>query len=155
MTIDFIEYALELALENVLTGTGGPFGAVLVKEKKIIATGTNLVTHYNDPTAHAEVMAIRHACEKLGTFQLVGCELYSSCEPCPMCLGAIYWSRLDKVYYANTRKEAATIDFDDEFIYREISKPLIERKIPFLNVKHPKAFNAFEAWKTMTTKITY
>jgi len=152
---DFIEQAIRLSLENIKTGEGGPFGAVIVKEKKIIATGKNMVIAWNDPTAHAEIVAIRKACEALSSFQLTGCEIYTSCEPCPMCFGAIYWARPDKVYYANTRKEAALIGFDDYFIYEEIAKPPLIRKIPFIHIKHDKAIVAFEQWNAKTDKIVY
>ena len=127
--LEFMREAIRLSVENVERGKGGPFGAVIVKDGKIIARGVNEVTSSNDPTAHAEVVAIRKACTALGTFQLQGCELYASCEPCPMCLAAIYWARPDKIYYANTKEDAAGIEFDDKFIYEEMSKPIGERSI--------------------------
>ena len=120
---EFMQEAIQLSIENVKSGKGGPFGAVIVKDGKIIARGANGVTSTNDPTAHAEVVAIRNACKELGTFQLDGCEIYTSCEPCPMCLGAIYWARPDRMYFANTKKNAADINFDDQFIYEELELP--------------------------------
>ena len=125
----FMSRAIELSLESVNNGTG-PFGAVIVKNEKIIAEGSNKVTSTNDPTAHGEIVAIREACKQLNNFSLSGCELYSSCEPCPLCLSAIYWARINKIYYANTREDARKIDFDDSFIYSEIKKNIDERKIP-------------------------
>ena len=124
----FMAKAIELSINSANT-IGGPFGSVIVKDNEIIAEGSNIVTSSNDPTAHGEVVAIREACKKLNTFDLSGCEIYTSCEPCPMCLSAIYWSRLDKIYYANTREDAKNIDFDDSFIYLEIPKKISERKI--------------------------
>ena len=151
----FMQEAIKLSVNNVEEGKGGPFGAVVVKDGKIIARGVNEVTASNDPTAHAEVVAIRNACIALNTFQLDGCEIYTSCEPCPMCLGAIYWARPQKVVYANTRKEAAAIEFDDEFIYREINAPMNDRKIPFIHHPHPQAEAVFEEWKKWEGKIKY
>ncbi|MGA9405915.1 MAG: nucleoside deaminase, partial [Bacteroidota bacterium] len=139
--------AIELSRKNIREGKGGPFATVVVKEGKIIASGTNLVTSTNDPTAHAEVVAIREACRALGTFQLTGCELYTSCEPCPMCLGAIYWARPDKIFYANTHIDAAGIGFDDFFIYKEIALPIAGRKIPMVQMMRNEAFIAFEEWQ--------
>ena len=147
--------AIELSKTNIRKGRGGPFGAVIVKDGKVIARGTNLVTSANDPTAHAEVVAIRKACHALGTFQLTGCTLYTSCEPCPMCLGAIYWARPDRIYYANTHLDAAKIGFDDHLIYTEIGLPIGERKIPMIRVKDADAMIAFDEWKTMQRKIHY
>ena len=147
--------AIELSRKNIREGRGGPFAAVVVKEGNIIARGTNLVTSSNDPTAHAEVVAIREACRALGTFQLSGCELYTSCEPCPMCLGAIYWARPDKIYYANTHLDAAKIGFDDLFIYKEIGIPIPDRKIPMVQVMRDEAFVAFEEWQQLQGKIHY
>ena len=121
--------AVRLSIENVEQGIGGPFGAVVVKDGKIIARGTNQVTASNDPTAHAEVVAIRKACEALNSFQLEGCEIYCSCEPCPMCLGAIYWARPDKLFYGNSKEDAAKVKFDDQFIYEELKRPINERKL--------------------------
>jgi len=122
----FMRAAIALAEKNVADGTGGPFGAVIVRDGEIVAEGTNQVTSSNDPTAHAEVVAMRQACAKLGTFNLEGCEVYTSCEPCPMCLSAIYWARLDRIFYGNTKADAAEIDFDDAFLYLEIPKPIAE-----------------------------
>jgi guanine deaminase len=151
----FMQEAIELSVNNVKSGKGGPFGAVIVKDGKIIARGANSVTQRNDPTAHAEVNAIREACRVLNTFQLNGCELYTSCEPCPMCLGAIYWARPDKVYYANTKKDAAAINFDDDFIYQEIAKPLHEREMKFIQLSREEALVAFDEWKKKSDKIEY
>jgi len=153
--LDFIKEAVRLSRENVISGDGGPFGAVIVKEGKIIASGTNKVTSKNDPTAHAEIEAVRSACSLLNTFNLSGCEIYSSCEPCPMCLSAIYWARLDKIYFANTKNDAAEINFDDNFIYEEISKPLHKRKIPILKIDHDDAKKVFEEWIKKEERINY
>lgn len=152
---EFIQKAIELSIDNVKSGKGGPFGAVVVKDGKIIAQGTNSVTSNNDPTAHAEVMAIREACKVLGSFQLDGCDIYTSCEPCPMCLGAIYWARPNKVYYANTKKDAAEINFDDDFIYKEIAKPLNKRNLQFIQLSRTEALEAFKLWATKQDKIDY
>lgn len=152
---EFMQKAIELSIDNVKSGKGGPFGAVVVKDGKIIAHGANSVTSHNDPTAHAEVMAIREACRVLGTFQLDGCDIYTSCEPCPMCLGAIYWARPNKVYYANTKKDAADINFDDDFIYAEIAKPLNERSLQFIQMSRTEALEAFKLWSTKQDKIDY
>ncbi len=151
----FMQKAIELSIDNVKSGNGGPFGAVVVKDGKIIAQGANSVTTNNDPTAHAEVMAIREACKVLGTFQLDGCDIYTSCEPCPMCLGAIYWARPNKVYYANTKKDAADIKFDDDFIYAEIAKPLNERSLQFIQLSRTEALEAFKLWSEKQDKIDY
>ncbi len=150
----FMQRAIELSLESVKNG-GGPFGAVIVKDGKIIAEASNSVTKDNDPTAHAEVNAIRMAAKKLGTFDLTGCEIYTSCEPCPMCFGAIYWARLDKIYFANTRYDAANIGFSDEFIYEEISKPYDQRKVPTIQMMREAALAAFRAWEEKEDKIEY
>ena len=147
--------AIRLSIENVDLGKGGPFAAVIVKNGKIIATGTNLVTSTNDPTAHAEVTAIRNACEALGSFQLEGCELYTSCEPCPMCLGAIYWARPDRVYFGNTKTDAAAINFDDQFIYQEIELPLEKRKLPQEQLLREEALAAFRHWEEKEDKTLY
>jgi len=147
--------AIKLSIENVKSGKGGPFGAVIVKDGQIIARGVNEVTSSNDPTAHAEVVAIRNACKVLGSFQLDGCELYTSCEPCPMCLGAIYWARPDRMYYANTKLDAASINFDDQFIYEEIVLPYSERKLETHQIMREEASEAFELWKTSVQKIEY
>jgi tRNA(Arg) A34 adenosine deaminase TadA len=150
----FMKEAISLSNENIDKG-GGPFGAVIVKDGKIIAKAANSVTIDNDPTAHAEVNAIRLASKFLGTFDLSGCEIYTSCEPCPMCLGAIYWARIDKVYYANTKDDARKIDFDDAFIYEEIQKPLNNRKKPFIQIMRNEAIKAFEKWQQKEDKIPY
>ncbi len=147
--------AIRLSVENVETGKGGPFGAVIVKNGVIIARGANEVTSSNDPTAHAEVVAIRKACKELGTFQLDDCEIYCSCEPCPMCLGAIYWARPKAIYYANTKSDAAAIDFDDQFIYEEIARPIGDRKLFTQQLLRDEALTAFEKWGTSTKKIEY
>ena len=147
--------AIRLSIENVRSGKGGPFGAVVVKDGEIIARGYNKVTSSNDPTAHAEVTAIREACTKLGTFQLDDCEIYTSCEPCPMCLGAIYWARPKKVYYGNTKADAADIDFDDQFIYDELDLPMTNRKLPMIPLLREEALEAFKEWKTNTEKVEY
>jgi guanine deaminase len=152
---EFMQKAIALSIDNVKSGKGGPFGAVVVKDGKIIAQGANSVTSHNDPTAHAEVMAIREACKVLGTFQLDDCDIYTSCEPCPMCLGAIYWARPNKVYYANTKKDAADINFDDDFIYAEIAKPLNERSLKFIQLSRTEALEAFKLWSTKQDKIDY
>lgn len=151
----YMQLAIELSQKSILNHKGGPFGAIVVKDGKIVGKGSNAVTSTNDPTAHAEVMAIREACQTLGTFQLSGCVLYTSCEPCPMCLGAIYWARPDKVFYANTREDAARIGFDDDFIYQEIALNLDERKIPFEQIHHEKALEVFDAWHNKDDKVTY
>ncbi len=147
--------AIRLSLANVEEGKGGPFGAVIVKDGKIIARGVNQVTSSNDPTAHAEVVAIRMACQSLNSFQLEGCEIYTSCEPCPMCLGAIYWARPDKLFYANSKEDAARIQFDDQFIYEEIAKPVEERKLFTKQILRKEALEAFKKWEQSPLKITY
>jgi tRNA(Arg) A34 adenosine deaminase TadA len=151
----FLDKAIELSRKGMLEGRGGPFGCVIVKGDEILGEGCNEVTSNNDPTAHAEVVAIRNACTKLGNFQLTGCEIYSSCEPCPMCLGAIYWARPDRVIYANTREEAAAIEFDDDFIYRQINTPFASRAIPFIHMPNEKARRVFEEWKRFEGKKKY
>lgn len=152
---EFMDEAIRLAEENVHSGNGGPFGAVVVRNGEIISRGINMVTALNDPTAHAEVVAIRKACEFLGWFEIKDCELYSSCEPCPMCLGAIYWSRPSAIYFAASRLDAAAAGFDDAHIYDEISSPLHERQIPTLHVSHEDALKAFETWKENGNKVPY
>ena len=147
--------AIELSLRNIREGKGGPFAALIVRETTVIARGTNLVTSTNDPTAHAEIVAIREACRVLGTFQLTDCVLYTSCEPCPMCLGAIYWARPKAVYFANTRSDAASIGFDDEFLYHELTVPLARRKIPIDQILRDEAFEVFREWEKMENKIRY
>jgi guanine deaminase len=151
----FMREAIRLSVENVESGNGGPFGAVIVKNGEIVASGANEVTSSNDPTAHAEVVAIRRACEKLGTFQLDDCEIYCSCEPCPMCLGAIYWARPAKIYYANTKKDAAEINFDDDFIYSEIDLSVDQRKLPTIQLLRDEAQDAFIKWSDSTKKKSY
>ncbi|MGD0425449.1 MAG: nucleoside deaminase [Candidatus Acidiferrales bacterium] len=147
--------ALALSLENVRSGRGGPFGAVIVKDGKIIAEGMNCVTTTSDPTAHAEIVAIREACRNLQSFELPGCEIYSSCEPCPMCLGAIYWARPVRVYFANSAADAAQAGFDDAFIYQELRVPHAARQIPMIQLKHDDALAAFRAWREKSDKIRY
>lgn len=147
--------AIWLSRSKMRTGAGGPFGAVIVRGGKIIARGWNCVTSTNDPTAHAEIMAIREACHKLKRFQLADCELYTSCEPCPMCLAAIYWARFKKVYYANTRRDAAAIEFDDALIYREMAKPVSRRIIPMKQLLRREAASVFAEWKIKPDKISY
>ncbi|MGA3286172.1 MAG: nucleoside deaminase [Bacteroidota bacterium] len=151
----FIRKAIKLSLENVQTGKGGPFAALIVKDNNIIASGTNLVTSLNDPTAHAEIIAIREACKILGTFQLRGCEMYSSCEPCPMCLGAIYWARLAKIFIASIMQDAADVGFDDAFIYSEFSKQISDRKIPMVLMPQNEALAVFKEWKEKKDKVKY
>jgi len=151
---NFMLRAIELSINSVNT-TGGPFGCVIVKENKIIAEGSNKVTSSNDPTAHAEVVAIREACKKLNTFNLTGCDLYTSCEPCPMCLSAIYWARIEKIYYANTRNDAQKIDFDDSLIYSELLKDVKKRKISMVQMMRDEALKAFELWDKKTDKVKY
>lgn len=146
---------IELSRSNIRKGTGGPFAALVVRDATVIARGTNRVTSANDPTAHAEIVAIREACRVLGTFQLAECVLYSSCEPCPMCLGAIYWARPKAVYFANTRTDAASIGFDDEFLYHELNLPLERRKIPMSQMLRDEAFEVFREWEKMENKIRY
>lgn len=147
--------AIRLSIENVELGMGGPFAALVAHNGEIIATGTNQVTSLNDPTAHAEITAIRNACRTLQTYDLHGYDLYTTCEPCPMCLGAIYWARLERIYFANTRHDAANIGFDDAFIYSEIPLELSARKIPTLQLLRHEALAAFHAWERSTTKKIY
>lgn len=152
---DFMGQAIDLSVRRMRDGAGGPFGAVIVKDGQVIAEGWNQVTSTNDPTAHAEVTAIRRACQALGTFDLSGCEIYTSCEPCPMCLAAIYWARLDRIYYGNTRQDAAAIGFDDEFLYQELPKPIDARSIPTQQIEAAKAKVAFDEWDRKEDKIRY
>ena len=152
---EYMKMAIRLARMNVENGNGGPFGAVVVKGEEVIASAMNEVTSTNDPTAHAEVVAIRKACKTLGSYQLAGCDIYTSCEPCPMCLGAIYWARPDKVYYAANRKDAAASGFDDDLIYQEINLPPGNRQIPFVNKMRDEAVAAFMAWRASDLKIKY
>lgn len=151
----FMQRAIDIALEGMDKGKGGPFGAVVVKDGKIVGEGSNEVTSTDDPTAHAEVVAIRKACDHLGDFQLEGCELYTTCEPCPMCIGAIYWARPDKVYYGSTKEDAAAIGFDDKFIYDEIDVAMKERKIPFTQMDRDNAIQLFERWDQKDDRIDY
>ncbi len=151
---DFMRKAIELSEENITKG-GGPFGAVIVKDGEIVATGVNRVTDSCDPTAHAEVSAIRAAAKALGTFDLSGCEIYTSCEPCPMCLGAIYWSHISRMYYGNTKLDAKNIDFDDSFIYEEIALDAKDRKLKSEQLLPKEAIRAFETWSNSTTKVVY
>lgn len=152
---NFLEKAIELARTGMHAGKGGPFGCIVVRGDEVVGEGCNMVTSSNDPTAHAEVVAIRNACEKLGTYQLNDCEIYTSCEPCPMCLGAIYWARPLRVIFANTREEAAAIEFDDDFIYHEINIPVDERKIPFVHYPVQQAKDLFWEWMNWEGKIKY
>jgi guanine deaminase len=151
----FMREAIRLSLQKMRGNQGGPFGAVVVRRGKIVGRGWNQVTTANDPTAHAEVIAIRAACRRLKTFRLDDCELYASCEPCPMCLSAIYWARFKKVYFANTRRDAARIEFDDDFIYREVARPVSRRKIPMLQILRKDALKVFAEWKEKPDKIRY
>ena len=151
----YMREAIRLSVQNVEKGRGGPFAAVIVKNGVIIASGVNLVTTNNDPTAHAELMAIREACTTLQTFQLDGCEVYCSCEPCPMCLGAIYWSRISKLYFANTKEDAAAIDFDDQFIYNEIELPIEKRTLTTIQLLRDEALEAFTKWESSPLKVKY
>lgn len=153
--IKFMQEAIKLSVTNVEEGKGGPFGAIVVKDGKIIARGANSVTATNDPTAHAEVVAIRNACNTLQTFQLDGCDIYTSCEPCPMCLGAIYWARPARLFYANSKEDAAAIQFDDKFIYEEIAKPIAERKLFTKQLLRSEALEAFVKWSVSTFKTDY
>ena len=154
MKNEFMKRAIELSIKSVNNG-GGPFGSVIVKGDKIIAEGSNKVTSNNDPTAHGEIVAVREACKKLNDFSLNGCELYSTCEPCPMCLSAIYWARIDKIYYANTREDARKIDFDDSLIYTELQKKIDKRKIPMIQILRNEALKAFELWDKKKDKVKY
>ena len=151
---EFMREAIRLAEESVRNG-GGPFGAVIVKDGVIVAGSSNSVTLDNDPTAHAEVNTIRQACKKLGTFDLSDCVIYTSCEPCPMCLGAIYWAHLKCIYYGNTKKDAAAIDFADDFIYEELDKPIDRRSVPFINMLHEEALKSFKLWADKPDKTEY
>ena len=154
MRNEFMKRAIELSIESV-SGGGGPFGCVIVKDEKIVSEGSNKVTSNNDPTAHGEIVAIREACKKINNFSLNGYELYSSCEPCPMCLSAIYWARINKIYYANTRIDAQKIDFDDSLIYSEFKKSIDKRKIPMIQMMRSEALKAFELWNKKIDKVKY
>ncbi len=153
--LDMMRAAIRLSRERMDAGFGGPFGAIVAKGDTIVAEGYNRVTSSNDPTAHAEITAIRNAAKAIGGFDLKGHTLYTSCEPCPMCLGAIYWARLDAVYYGNTREDAARIGFDDDHIYREFAKPMAGRSIPFVKLDLPEAAQAFKAWTDKPDKVRY
>ena len=147
--------AIRLSRDKMRRNDGGPFGAVIVRHGRIIGRGWNRVTSTNDPTTHAEIMAIREACRRLRTFRLDDCELYASCEPCPMCLAAIYWARIGKIFYAGTRRDAAAIDFDDDLIYREVARPVSRRKIPMKQLLRPDALKVFAEWQSKPDKIRY
>ncbi len=151
----FMRMAIELATENVRTGKGGPFGAVIVRNGEVIAGAANTVTSSNDPTAHAEINAIRAACAKLGTFQLDGCDVYTSCEPCPMCLAALYWSHCARIFYGNTAADAAAAGFDDSFLYEEIQRPYDKRRIPIARLLGEEAIASFDVWRRSMDKIMY
>ena len=151
----FMRHAISLSRDNMHSNIGGPFGAVIVKDGKIVGKGANQVTSSNDPTAHAEVVAIRDACKNLGDFSLNGCTIYTSCEPCPMCLSAIYWARLEKVYYANTQDDAADIDFDDRFLYEQVALPTDARSLPATHILREEALLVFKEWQEKTDKTPY
>lgn len=151
----FMQMAIELATANVEQSSGGPFGAVIVRDGTLIAKSANQVTATNDPTAHAEVSAIRLACQVSGTFDLQGCIIYTSCEPCPMCLSAIYWAHIDEIYYANTKVDAANIGFDDNFIYEELAKPADQRKVPIKQLMRDEAQHTFRLWESTSSKTNY
>ena len=155
MKAKFMREAIRLSFKMMRRGAGGPFGAVIVKGNKVVGRGFNRVTSSNDPTAHAEIVAIRDACRRLRTFELNGCDLYTSCEPCPMCLSAIYWARLRKVFYGNTRKDAARIAFDDDLIYREVSLPIRKRSLVMKQLLRDEAIAAFKEWEAKADKIPY
>ena len=152
---DFMNSAVQIAESGLKNGFGGPFGAVVVKDGEIIGRGCNSVLSTNDPTAHAEVMAIRDACKNLNSFQLTGCEIYTTCEPCPMCMGAIYWARPSMIYYASSRHDAANAGFDDSFIYEELNKDLKERSIPITHFPNKNSANLFEIWNHSSSKKQY
>ncbi len=152
---EYMRMAIALSEQNVAQGLGGPFGAVIVKDGRVVAASANTVVPSNDPTAHAEVSAIRLACQELDTYNLEGCVIYTSCEPCPMCLGAIYWARIEKIYYANNKSDAAAIGFDDQFIYEELDRPKEQRKLPVVEMLRDEALGAFKAWETSVAKTHY
>ena len=154
MTNKFMVKAIELSIKSVDSGTG-PFGAVIVKDNKIISEGFNIVTSSNDPTSHAEIVAIRNACKILNNFSLEDCDLYTTCEPCPMCLSAIYWARIERIYYANTRGDAQKIDFSDAMIYEELNKTIKDRKIPMHQIMREEALKAFDLWDKKVDKVKY
>jgi guanine deaminase len=151
----FMQQAIALATENITSGRGGPFGAVIVRDGSVVSTGANLVTATNDPTAHAEVVAIRRACTALASFQLKGCHIYSSCEPCPMCLAAIYWAHCDAIFYGNSSADAAAAGFDDAVLYEEIKRPIGQRRIPTVNLLPEQAISSFDAWRAHAGRIDY
>ncbi len=155
MQNSFMAKAIELSIENVRSGNGGPFAAVIVKEGKVIAQGTNRVAYSNDPTAHAEIVAIREACRVLGHFQLTGCEIYTTCEPCPMCMAAIYWARPAKVYFASTGEDAAHYGFDDAHIREQLQLPPVQKQIPMVQIMRDQALKVFPLWEQKTDKIEY
>ena len=155
MSAEFMRRAIALALDNVQTGRGGPFAALVVKDGSVVAEGANCVTTTNDPTAHAEVVAIREACRKLRNFQLSGCDLYTTCEPCPMCLGAIYWARPARVFYASLAADAAAAGFDDAFIYDELKLPLATRRLPMQQLLRDESLTIFSLWKSQENKTPY
>lgn len=152
---EFMQQAIALATENVVSGRGGPFGAVIVKDGQVLSTGVNHVTEWNDPSAHAEIVAIREACGKLGTFRLEECDVYTSCEPCPMCLAALYWAHVRAIYFGNSAADAARVGFDDSFLYDELRKPLDQRKIPIRSLLSDKAQESFAAWEASPNKVQY
>ena len=153
--MQFMQEAINAGLEGMRSNIGGPFGCIIVKDDKIIGRGCNSVIASNDPTAHAEVVAIRDACKTLGSFQLEDCEVYTTCEPCPMCMGALYWARPKKIYYANSKADAAAIGFDDSFIYEELVLPITERKMMMECLAHEDAIKMFEEWRDMENKTLY
>src|SRR5438132_796742 len=155
MKAKFMREAIRLSFKMMRCGAGGPFGAVIVKGNKVVGRGFNRVTSSNDPTAHAEIVAIRDACRRLETFELNGCDLYTSCEPCPMCLSAIYWARITTIYYGNTRKDAARIEFDDELIYKEMALPISRRKILMKQILRKEALKVFKEWEKKPDRIPY
>jgi guanine deaminase len=155
MKEQWVDRVIELAIENVRSGQGGPFASVVVRDGAILAEGANLVTSTNDPCAHAEIVAIRRACQKLGSFELRGCEIYSSCEPCPMCLGAIYWARLARIYFAAAKEDASRAGFDDSFIYQEFSRRGDQREIQMMRIMNHKALDPFRAWEQQPNKVPY
>lgn len=155
MKQNWLDRAIQIATENVRAGNGGPFGALVIRDGELIAEGVNHVTTTNDPTAHAEVVAIRAACQKIGNYELNGCEIYTSCEPCPMCLGAIYWSRIERIWFAASRHDAAAAGFDDEFIYREFASGIAIRKIPLIHERVPQRLEPFDEWRRRQDKIRY
>ncbi len=155
LRLEFLREAIRLSIEKMESGAGGPFGAVIVRDDKIVGRGWNQVTSANDPTAHAEVVAIRDACSKLKTFSLAGCELYSSCEPCPLCLAAAYWARIERIYYGASCDDTTAAGFDDRDFYREVALPLSERAIPMQQALHEEALVAFDAWRNKSDRIPY